>query len=294
MTGHFAQHATPGRADDSPELDWAVRSGSVDAVLAGLAERQRQRRRRRLAGGAAASVAAALLVAGWTLQQAPQVQQAAQRVAPTINIIEPQMLVLPDGSVVRLRDQTDVELRFGKEERRVVLRSGAAHFDVKKDPARPFVVQARDTEVRAVGTAFTVDNAEQSVNVLVTQGTVRVDRTADGEAGALLVDAGRAVAMPQGIDQETLIEEIPVDRLSGADAWRVPRIEFSGSALHEIVDAFNLYSATEIVIADENLQGLRFSGVLRTDRSSELVAMLEANFPVTALHESQRIVLHKK
>lgn len=294
MTERFAQHAAPGRADESPELDWAVRSGSVDAVLEGLAARQRQRRRRRVAAGTAASLTAVLLVAGWSLQQATPVQQAARDVVPTINIIEPQTLVLPDGSVVRLRDQADVELRFGRDERRVVLRSGAAHFDVKKDPARPFVVQARDTEVRAVGTAFTVDNAEQSVNVLVTQGRVRVDRTADGEDRALLIDAGQAVTMPQGLDQETLIEEIPAERLAASDAWRVPRIEFSASPLHEIVEAFNLYSSTRIEIADEELQALRFSGVLRTDRSTELVAMLEANYPVTALHESQRIVLHRK
>ena len=132
------------------------------------------------------------------------------------------------------------------------------------------------------------------MNVLVPQGRVLVDRTAHGADGALLIDAGQAVTMPQGPNQETLIEEIPAERLAASDAWRVPRIEFSGSPLHEIVEAFNLYSTTRIEIADEELQALRFSGVLRTDRSTELVAMLEANYPVTALHESQRIVLHRK
>lgn len=293
MTERFAHHAARDCTDEAPELDWAVRSGSVDAVLAGLAQRQRRRRSRNVIVGSMASLCAVVIVAAWSLQQESPGQQLASGVPPTINIIEPEMLVLPDGSTVRLRDQADIEVRFGKGERRVVLRSGAAHFDVMKDPARPFVVQARDAEVRAIGTAFTVDNAAASVNVEVTHGTVRVDRAADGEDGAVLIGAGRAVAMPQG-DGQALIEEIPVDRQSSADAWRVPRIEFSGSALRDIVDTFNRYSTTQIVIADEKLKVLRFSGVLRTDRSGELVAMLEANYPVSALNEAGRIVLHGK
>jgi transmembrane sensor len=54
-------------------------------------------------------------------------------------------------------------------------RSGEAHFFVEKDPQRPFVVNAAGIDVRAVGTAFNVRIDPAAVEVLVTEGRVRVD-----------------------------------------------------------------------------------------------------------------------
>jgi transmembrane sensor len=61
----------------------------------------------------------------------------------------------------------------------VVLERGEAHFQVAKNPARPFVVVARGVEIRAVGTAFSVGLESTRVEVLVTEGQVAVE-TASG------------------------------------------------------------------------------------------------------------------
>ena len=82
---------------------------------------------------------------------------------------------LDDGSVVHLNRGTALRLDFRADERRVVLAEGEAHFAVKRDPARPFVVRASGVHVAALGTAFDVKIAPDEVHVLVTEGRVRVD-----------------------------------------------------------------------------------------------------------------------
>jgi transmembrane sensor len=62
--------------------------------------------------------------------------------------------VLEDGSTVELNVGAQVEVFFTENERRVKLTAGEAHFSVTKNPERPFIVDVKGAEVRAIGTAF--------------------------------------------------------------------------------------------------------------------------------------------
>lgn len=92
-------------------------------------------------------------------------------------------LHLPDGSVVQLNTDTGVDVQFTPAERRIRLARGEAHFAVAKNPARPFIVTAGDVEMRAVGTAFNVRLRSAAVEVLVTEGAVKVAAT-EARSGA--------------------------------------------------------------------------------------------------------------
>lgn len=83
-------------------------------------------------------------------------------------------LALADGSVVDLAPETRVRVKYEKAARYIFLERGRALFHVSKNPNRPFWVQADDTRVRAVGTAFAVDREPHSVVVTVAEGTVAV------------------------------------------------------------------------------------------------------------------------
>ena len=60
---------------------------------------------------------------------------------------------LDDGTVVELNGGAEIEVQFTAAERRLRLVRGEAHFQVAKNPLRPFVVEAGGVAVRAVGTA---------------------------------------------------------------------------------------------------------------------------------------------
>jgi len=81
---------------------------------------------------------------------------------------------LPDGSTVELGPRSTLRVQLTHDRRSVFIDDGEAFFKVAKDPSRPFIVQAGDLEVVAVGTAFNVRKAEDRVVVTVSEGIVRV------------------------------------------------------------------------------------------------------------------------
>ena len=152
---------------------------------------------------AMAAAAAVALTAGalwWRLAPAEEAVGGTARPGYKVLASGAKRLVFDDDSVAEVRDHGSVRTEFTAEFRRVWLESGEAHFTVAKDPSRPFIVAAGGIEVRALGTAFNVRVAAADVDVLVTEGTVRVAPAAEaapvsvGPAATAILDAGeRAV-----------------------------------------------------------------------------------------------------
>jgi ferric-dicitrate binding protein FerR (iron transport regulator) len=87
---------------------------------------------------------------------------------------ERRQVVLSDGSVLQVDPETRLRVKFADEVRQVFLEHGRALFHVAKNAHRPFLVQADGTTVRAVGTAFGVEEQAQGVIVTVAEGKVAV------------------------------------------------------------------------------------------------------------------------
>ncbi len=118
-----------------------------------------------------------------------------------------------------------------RRQRRVVLREGEASFQVAHDEQRPFIVQAGDVSVRAVGTAFSVRMRPSGVEVIVTEGVVEVMRD-----GATERVAAERVARNQEVVVATAEQPITVAALSEPEvqrrlSWQDGRLVFQGEAL---------------------------------------------------------------
>ena len=86
---------------------------------------------------------------------------------------EQRQLELPDGSVIYLNTNSQVQIDYTATTRNILLLQGEAHFDVAKNPGRPFNVYAGGGLVQAVGTAFTVFfKDDEAIDVTVTEGKV--------------------------------------------------------------------------------------------------------------------------
>lgn len=280
-------------------LAWAVSSGAASNVVRGLRVREQRRRRRRLT--IALGGAAVLALAGTWLSRTParSVSPAAGESRSAV-VSLPSRQVLPDGTIVDLKDGAQISLGFTPEVRLVRLLSSEAHFQVAKNPARPFVVVANGIQVRAVGTAFDVQVGARAVDVLVTEGRVAVDKPAveDGvtasaapmgiapsPASVAMVDAGYRVA----VDVAPTAAKPPVVAASAAEqgsrlAWRVPRLEFSSTPLSEVIPLFNKYGQSRFVL-DPALSRLELSGALRADDIDSLLLLLQNEF---AIHAERR------
>ncbi len=145
------------------------------------------------------TIAAVLVLAlglTWVLlpvKQAPQVFAGAQRAT------------LPDGSSVQLFDGAEMKLAagFGKKERRVEF-SGKGAFDIQPDAGAPFVILLGRTEIKVLGTRFTVSYAEGKLLVHVTGGKIQVN----GETSVVLTK-GMLLRRNDAKEPFTVAEHIP-------------------------------------------------------------------------------------
>lgn len=269
-----------------------------------LAPRIRPRRHRTLAWTAAAlGAAAAIVLLLLTVSHFRSPRHTAETAVGAF-----QKLDLPDGSIAQLNTDSAIDTAFTATERRVRIVRGEVFFQVTKDSARPFIVTSGSVAVRAVGTAFNVRQRADAVEVLVTEGRVRVD---DAHAGHSLLPAPVSTASsstepplllageratvrlsaPATSAPAATVEQIAEPAAHRALAWQERRLEFDAVPLAEVVHEFNRYNRQQLVIADSTLAAKRFSGNFRADSYESLVRLLETDFAVTALRTDREIVL---
>lgn len=286
--------ATPGRragSADQPSpvetgleaLSWAVSSGAAGEVVRHVEARRRRRVRRRIAG--VAGIACLGLVGAWLFPQAPATLAIPPIAAASTVVVAPETRTLADGSIVELRRGAEILVEYGPSSRRVVLRAGEVHFQVTKDAARPFVVVASGVEVRAVGTAFSVDLGKRAVDVLVTEGRVSVTSppaAVEAAPAVAMVDAGQGTTVSLEVAGAAAVRSVPSGERRERLNWRVPLLEFSGTPLAEAIPMFNRHGRRHLVL-DPALGRLQLSGTLRADDTDSLFLLLRNEFGIIAV-----------
>ncbi|WP_440467815.1 FecR family protein [Pseudomonas sp. YH-1] len=234
--------------------------------------RRRVRRPRRwLALAAAACVAAIAVTIALPEPLAGLYSDYATRTG------ERRMLELADGSRVWLNSDSALSVDFSPQQRRLRLHSGEALFEVAKDAARPFIVEARGGEVRAVGTRFDVDSRGPQVRVDVTEGVVQVN-SAGSEPVRL--SAGERLSYREAAAPEPVQ---PLD-LSSASAWQRGKLIFNQRPLGEVLDELERYVPGRIVLTDNALRQHKVSGVFDLKDPDALLKTLERLQPVKVTH----------
>jgi transmembrane sensor len=270
-------------------------------------------RGRRWAWAAGALAAAAAAVFGFVALDSLRPSAAPLVRSATTPIGGFEKIDLPDGSVVSLNTSSAVEVAFTATERRVHLLRGEASFTVAKDRARPFVVRVGQVDVRAVGTVFNVRCLPAAVEVLVTEGKVRVDDAASGRSLLAAQSLGPAIGAPAPTLEPLLVEGhritietavsapaafVPVavapQEAARALAWQSRRLEFSAQPLAEVVAEFNRYNRHQLVIEDAGLAAQRFGGKFPANDIESFVLLLESNFHVLAERRAGETMLRRK
>jgi transmembrane sensor len=245
----------------------ALRTDPQIMALRDEAARAYPRWRRIWMPGAAAAVLVAV-IGGWqaispatapaALIGAPQEQIFSTGVGQTATV------TLSDGSVVTLDTGTRLRAREVARRRLIWLDRGQAFFKVAHDPSRPFVVTAGRRTITALGTAFNVRLDRGRLEVILTEGRVRVEAArplippvlaparqspvAELSPGSALVTEGA---------RDWRIAKVDVD---AATSWRKGQLVFVRRPLGDVADELNRYSERKIVVADKGLARVPITG----------------------------------
>jgi len=204
---------------------------------------------------------------------------------------------MADGSQVMLNTDSQIRIALTDTERRVELGHGEAFFEVSKDAARPFVVRAGNKRVIAVGTKFSVRREGNDIEVVVTEGKVRVEHGAavhgsgvDGSADVFLTPGSIARAGDAGV----LVQRKSLPEAEEQLSWRSGVLMFRDQRLGEAAAEFNRYNVRKIVIRDPAVAALKIEGNFRATNVEAFVRLLESGFPVRAESQADQIVLAAK
>lgn len=207
---------------------------------------------------------------------------------------EQRQVPLQDGSRVHVNTDSRLRIAFSEDERRVELNSGEAFFDVQRDPGRPFVVIAGDSEIRVLGTKFSVRRDAERLDVVVTEGQVKV-RPAHSHASPHLpahVDLRPGDELRLDLQRKQM-KVVSVDA-EHVTAWRNGFIHFDGATLDEVIADVNRYTPKQFVIDDEHLHGLRLSGSFKIGDTESVRFALKDGFGITTSERNDTLYLSQR
>lgn len=259
---------------------------------------------------ALSGMAASALALAMVLIIGPQVSfhLSPQETRYITRIGEQAAYTLNDGSVLTLNTDTEVEIDYRQDQRSIILHRGEAGFDVAKNKQRPFVVYAGEGMVWAVGTAFNVNYRESYVDVVVSEGKVKVfsdiakidsaslplintiktsggidavddaiDTAAMGfgpqsnVAHDVVLTAGEGVQYKDAIMVKQALEAQVLDKKL---AWQTGSLFFQGETLEQAMVEIARYTDQHLVIVDASIRNTRVGGRFKTDDINGLLRSL--------------------
>jgi transmembrane sensor len=218
---------------------------------------------------------------------------------------------LADGSNVTLNTDSSIRVALAHDERRIRLEKGEAFFEVAKDRTKPFVVYAGDKRVVAVGTKFSVRRDGKEIQVVVTEGRVRLAEADEKDASIVPTEGSNKTRQSIGEPQRESIFldagavahasdssiEVSQDTESNAArllAWRTGYVAFQNTPLADAVTEFNRYITRKIVIEDPSIATIVVGGNFRFNNTTAFLDLLQTGFPVVVEMHEDRIALRAR
>lgn len=228
-----------------------------------------QRRILSLRTMASAAAVTVLCVLGWWAYYmfAPVPLQTVSTLAETRSI------TLPDQTEIVLNRYSTLTYpeRFRGKDRKVQLQ-GEAYFEVSKDAAHPFKVEAEAVIVQVLGTHFNIEAYPEDAQVKTTllEGSVAVSLIGKEEERLVLSPNESAI---YNKDKKSLTLHTEKDA-SEEIAWRNGTLLFKSIPLQEIVRQLSNAFHTDICIEDADLQDYHMTATFSDGETLEAILSL--------------------
>ena len=214
---------------------------------------------------------------------------------------KPLGVALPDSSMVFL--QANSRLSYAKDfkgkERQVFL-SGAAFFNVVKNPEKPFIVYANELVTKVLGTSFSVNAFEKAGNVIVSVRTGKVSvfekkymNNQDPAKKGVILIPNQQVAFSR--KKETLSRTLVAQPRIIVSQEELLQFNFTNAPVAGIFEAMGKAYGVDILFDEELLSGCRLTTSLSDETLFERLDIvceaIEASYKVV---NAQIIITGKK
>jgi transmembrane sensor len=248
----------------------------------------------------AAAVACLIVLIGYQQTRFIEPQQvvSAQKFQVESGIIyktakgDTRVITLTDGSLVHLNSNSMISVFMDKDKRTVIQQKGEIYYDIEKDKARPFTVEAAGHKITAVGTEFNIKyRKDDNLFVTITEGIVRVikDENTENLDGNILKVGYQAIVNKS----ETEIVEFDKQKLHEILAWKQRKLIFTEATLLDVISEMANYTNRKIIISSKELENKRLSGVFNIHDINSIFRAIELALGVEVKQYDDVIVIVK-
>ncbi|RLD67692.1 MAG: hypothetical protein DRI95_04400 [Bacteroidetes bacterium] len=218
-------------------------------------------------------------------------EYAGMQLAETFTESNIKIIELSDGSVVHINKKSKLYYpeNFSTNERIVEL-EGEAFFDIKKNPQKPFIIKARNKEIKVLGTSFNVNtNFEgEKVEVFVKTGKVKFYEPGNVQK-QLILKPGFIGIMDKKV----------IEKRSNNDpnymSWKTKYFDFSqGEKLDKVIATINRAYGVNITLEDKKLSKNVHNTVYDNHSLDTILKLICATYSLSIENKNEEIVLKTK
>lgn len=233
--------------------------------------------------------------AGATMTRFSQKEKQRKSTEPLFNkVIVPRggeyQLELCDGTKIWLNAESEIifPTRFDGDTRTVELK-GEAYFEVKSDPAHPFIVKTDLMSVRVLGTSFNIMtyNDDPVVETTLITGSLMVVK----DETETLIRPG----MQARINRESNTCTLRSVYAESYAAWAKQMFVFFNEPIESICRKLARWYNVQIDASSESLRGIRYSGMIeRAETFNKIADLLSATDELIFRERDGKITVEMK
>ncbi len=196
-------------------------------------------------------------------------------------------LILADGTRVWLNSQSSLRypVQFMGKTRQVEL-TGEGYFEVAHNPKQAFIIKARDTEVKVLGTKFNVSTYDDEEFIATTLVEGSVELSSLGEK--IRLKPGFQAVIKRG-DDEFQIQAVNTDLYT---SWMKGVFEFRNHSLEDICHQLSRWYSVEFFFVENQYRQLRFTGAVKREKSIDFaLEMIEKMANVKFAIKDDKIIV---
>jgi transmembrane sensor len=218
------------------------------------------------------------------------------------------MVKLPDGSSVWIN--SDSKLQYAdqfKGKLREVWLDGEAFFDVKKDPAHPFVIHTDKINITVLGTSFNVKSypEDQTIETSLIRGKIEVSFNERPAANIILrpnekltvrKDQSEPGKIEIGTDHTAKIKLDNLLRLNEHSplietAWMDNKIAFSNCMLSDIAVMLERRFDINIEFKSQDLMKSRYTGIFDDENLVDILNIMKISKPFNYKIDGKKLTI---
>lgn len=184
---------------------------------------------------------------------------------------------LPDNSTIVLNKRSSITYEYDRKAktRKVVLK-GEGYFDVKHEEEKPFVIEAEETLVRDIGTAFNISSYpdKDTVEVVVQSGIVQFYTATDP---GMTINAGETGIYSKSARTFTKLLKADTNVL----AYKTRIFSFHSTDLRSVIEQINEVYDSKIKLGNEGIANCQLTATFRDDKLDDVVEIIASSLTLT-------------